>query len=162
MLSDPNFDSRKIHTKYVKRLKKRLLNGFDGGDVSVSTCMKKWTASRTLCCWMHFWRRGLCRFHSLYNSSRRLRNLLLGLGRGWLPRPSRSRRLRKPSLHGLQRSGSGMGAPPAISSTTISGLSRVKLRLRCATRHRRSLRRVMQAYLLPKQMHDIHAVRATG
>ena len=28
MLSDPNFDSRKIHTKYVKRLKKRLLNGF--------------------------------------------------------------------------------------------------------------------------------------
>ena len=77
MLSDPNFDSRKIHTKYVKRLKKRLLNGFDGGDVSVSTCMKKWTASRTLCCWMHFWRRGLCRFHSLYNSSRRLRNLLL-------------------------------------------------------------------------------------
>jgi hypothetical protein len=28
MLSDPNFDSRKTHTKYVKRLKKRLLNGF--------------------------------------------------------------------------------------------------------------------------------------
>ena len=103
--------------------------------------MKKWTASWTLCCWMHFWRLGLCRFHSLYNSSRRLRNLLLGLGRGWLPRPSRSRRLRKPSLHGLQRSGSGIGAPPAISSTTISGLSRVKLRLRGATRHRRSLRR---------------------
>ena len=39
--------------------------------------MKKWTASWTLCCWMHFWRLGLCRFHSLYNSSRRLRNLLL-------------------------------------------------------------------------------------
>ena len=35
MVSDPKFVPREIGTKYVKRLEKKLLKGFDGGDVSV-------------------------------------------------------------------------------------------------------------------------------
>ena len=35
MVSDPKFVPREIGTKYVKKLEKKLLKGFDGGDVSV-------------------------------------------------------------------------------------------------------------------------------
>jgi hypothetical protein len=35
IVSDSRFDAREIGTKYVKKLEKKLLKGFDGGDVSI-------------------------------------------------------------------------------------------------------------------------------
>jgi len=35
MVNDPKFDAQEIGTKYVSKLERKLLKGFDGGDVSV-------------------------------------------------------------------------------------------------------------------------------
>ena len=78
MVSDPKFVPQEIGTKYVKRLGKNCSKDSMEAMFLFSTCMRKWTASRTSAfffvasssCWMHFWRRGLCQFHGLYISSR--------------------------------------------------------------------------------------------
>ncbi len=76
MVSDPKFVPREIGTKYVKRLKKKLKDALEAMFL-FSTCMRKWTASKTSACFSvassmllnAFWRRGLCRLHGLYISS---------------------------------------------------------------------------------------------